>query len=102
MSDWIIFLDTPLYLRKYWILLRYIKQKLRIEKCHYKSDLKMLKAMFWWTKEFEENRLEFEKMLKEYGSKLIVIKRPEELIDLQANFKINRKEDNKNAEVKTI
>jgi len=45
MADKIIFLDTPLWKRRYSILLRYIKQQLLIEKCPYKSDLKMLKKM---------------------------------------------------------
>lgn len=74
MADKIIFLDTPLWKRKLRILFRYIKQQLRIEKCHYKSDLKMLKLMYKWTKDFENNRAELEKMLDQYKDKLIVIK----------------------------
>ena len=73
MADSIIFLDPPLRKRKYRILLRYIKQKLRIEKCHYKSDLNMLRKMYMWTRDFEEKRNEFEKMLNNYKDKLIVI-----------------------------
>jgi adenylate kinase family enzyme len=96
MADKIIFLDTLLWIRKYRILLRYIKQQLRIEKCHYKSDLKMLKLMYKWTKDFENNRLEFEKMLDQYNDKLIVIKnvrgRNEEYYDHIRNRKINFKE----------
>lgn len=73
MADKIIFLDTPLWKRKYRILFRYIKHQLGIEKCHYKSDLKMLKLMYKWTKDFERNRIEFEKMLNRYKNKLTVI-----------------------------
>lgn len=73
MADKIIFLDIPLWKRKYRIMLRYIKQQLTIEKCHYKSDFKMLKLMYKWTKDFEDNRAEFEKMLDQYIDKLIVI-----------------------------
>lgn len=73
LADKIIFLDPPLLKRKFLILLRYIKQKLRIEKCHYKSDLKMLKSMYMWTRDFENNREKFEGMLQEYKDKLIVI-----------------------------
>ena len=73
MADRIIFLDTPLWKRKYRILLRYIKQQLGIEKCHYKSNLKMLKLMYMWTKDFECNRTDFENMLNQYKHKLTVI-----------------------------
>lgn len=73
MADRIIFLDTPLWKRKYRILLRYIKQQLGIEKCHYKSNLKMLKLMYMWTKDFECNRTDFVKMLNQYKHKLTVI-----------------------------
>lgn len=45
------------------IVKRFLKQKLGLEKCHYKPDLNMLKAMFQWTKEFEEKRPEHEERL---------------------------------------
>jgi len=79
MSDKIIFLDTPLWKRRYRILLRYIKQQLLIEKCHYKSNLKMLKKMYKWTREFENNRAKFEKMLHQYSNKLITVKNVKEI-----------------------
>jgi len=73
-ADRIVFVDPPLYIRKYRIIKRFIKQKLKIEKCHYKSDVEMLKAMFKWTKEFEKNRDDFEAMLNGYKEKLVVVK----------------------------
>jgi adenylate kinase family enzyme len=79
MADKIIFLDTPLWKRNYRIFLRYIKQRLRLEKCHYKSDFKMLKLMYKWTKEFEQNRVSFEQMLNQYENKLLVIKNANQL-----------------------
>ena len=79
MADKIIFFDTSLWKRKYRILLRYIKQQLRVEKCHYKSDFKMLKSMYKWTKEFEDNRENFEKMLKQYENKLTITKNAKNL-----------------------
>ncbi|MEG1257312.1 hypothetical protein [Clostridium sp.] len=79
MADKIIFLDTPLWKRRYRILLRYIKQQLLIEKCHYKSNLKMLKKMYKWTREFENNRAKFEKMLHQYSNKLITVKNVKEI-----------------------
>lgn len=71
MADTIIFLDTPLWKRRIRILTRYLKQKLGIEKCHYKSDLMMLKMMYEWTRDFEQNRGNFETKLKRYNKKLI-------------------------------
>lgn len=73
-AERIVFVDPPLYIRKYRIIKRFIKQNLKIEKCHYKPDLEMLKAMFKWTRDFEKNRTDFEDMLNCYSEKLIVIK----------------------------
>jgi adenylate kinase family enzyme len=74
MADSIIFLDIPLWKRKVRILLRFIKQQLKIEKCNYKSDINMLKKMYKWTRDFENNRVEFVRMLSQYDNKLITIK----------------------------
>ncbi len=71
MADTIIFLDTPLWKRRIRILTRFLKQKLRIEKCHYSSDFMMLKMMYKWTRDFEQNRDSFEAKLKLYNDKLI-------------------------------
>jgi len=71
MADTVIFLDTPILLRKFRILKRFVKQQLKIEKCHYKSDFKMLKQMFKWTTEFERDRKNFEKMLQQYQNKVL-------------------------------
>lgn len=78
-ADKIIFLDTPLCIRKFRIVFRFIKQQLRIEKCNYKSNLNMLKHMFKWTKEFEDNRKEYEERLFKYRDKLIWIFHSKEL-----------------------
>lgn len=81
-ADKIIFLDTPLFIRKYRIITRFMKQKLGMEKCHYKSDITMLKAMFRWTKEFEQNRQAHEERLMQYKDKLIWVKSVRELEDM--------------------
>lgn len=72
-ADTIIFLDTPLWKRKTRIFLRFIKQKLGIEKSHYTSDVQMLKMMYKWTRDFERNRVNFEKRLQPYHHKLIIL-----------------------------
>lgn len=71
MADTIIFLDTPLWKRRLRIFVRYVKQKLGFEKCHYKPDLNMLKMMYKWTRDFEENRDKFEAKLKLFENKVI-------------------------------
>ncbi|SDT40324.1 Adenylate kinase [Paenibacillaceae bacterium GAS479] len=71
MADTIIFLDPPLWKRKIRIFTRYLKQNLGIEKCHYKSDLKMLRMMYKWTRNFELKREQFESKLQPHKHKLI-------------------------------
>ncbi len=73
MADKIIFLDIPLWKRKVRIFTRFIKQQIGIEKCHYKADFRMLRLMYQWTDDFEKNRAGFEKMLKQFDNKLIVV-----------------------------
>ena len=73
MADTIMFIDTPKDIRTKRIIKRFIKQKLHLEKCNYKPTLKMLKKMFEWSNEFEQNRDEFEKLLSKYNEKLEII-----------------------------
>lgn len=74
LADTIIWLDPPLFLRKIRILTRFIKQKLHIEKCNYKSNYSMLKKMYQWTKDFESKRDELNNILKFNGKKLVILK----------------------------
>lgn len=73
MADTIIFIDPPLYKRKFRIFSRFIKQKLGLEKSQYKPSLIMLKKMYMWTNEFERDREKFEAILKQYEKKLIIL-----------------------------
>jgi hypothetical protein len=80
LADTIIVLDPPLWKRKYRIFARYVKQQLGIEKCHYKSDWKMLRNMYRWTRDFERNRAAFEARLRPYQSKIVRLKDSRELL----------------------
>jgi adenylate kinase family enzyme len=71
LSDKIIYLNTNYNIRKIRIIKRYIKQKLKLEKISYKSNLKLLIQMYKWNKEFEINKDEFEHQLTKYNDKLI-------------------------------
>jgi len=73
MATHIIFLDPPLRLRKRRILTRCLKPRLHLEACHYKSDLTVLKQMYKWTRDFEQNRVQFEGLLEKYQPKLTKI-----------------------------
>ena len=73
LADRIIYLNVPLNFRKRRILSRYIKQKIGIEKSNYKPNIKILKSMYKWTKEFELEKEVFENHLKKYTIKLIVL-----------------------------
>ena len=73
IADKIIYLDIPLKIRKRRILYRYIKQRLGLEKCNYMPNMKMLKNMYKWTSEFENNKINFEKDLFRYEEKLTIL-----------------------------
>ncbi|MBE6082150.1 hypothetical protein EQM13_06855 [Acidilutibacter cellobiosedens] len=79
LADKIIFLDTPLYIRRYRIISRFIKQKVGYEKSNYKPTYDMLKHMFIWTNDFEKNRNVHEDRLMDYENKLLWIKSVNEL-----------------------
>ncbi|SFS56168.1 hypothetical protein [Paenibacillus sp. 453mf] len=74
LADKIIFLDPPLWKRKIRIMTRIVKQKLGLESCHYNPDLSMLRKMYQWTTDFEQNRNHFEEKLQLYDEKVIRLK----------------------------
>lgn len=53
-ADHIIFLDIPIRKRSQRIVIRYIRQLLRIEKANYQPTFTMFRRMFKWNKYFEE------------------------------------------------
>lgn len=79
MAETIIFLDTPLQTRKCRIIMRFIKQKLGVEKCNYKPTFEMFRLMFKWTDDFEKNKNKYGDMLLLYKNKLIRVKSEKEL-----------------------
>lgn len=87
LADWVIFLDPPLALRKKRIWRHYLKQKWGLEKSHYSSNLKMLQAMYRWTKAFEKNRPDFLEMLERDSNHYICIQDETELEPLLEHLK---------------
>lgn len=74
LCDEVIVLYTPRWRRIIRIFIRFIKQKLKIEECNYKSDFKMLKKMWGWSWEFEKKSETLQKALGPHRYKVIVIK----------------------------
>lgn len=73
-ADSIILLEPHVKIRKYRILLRWVKQNLRLEKCGYKPNLKMLRMMFKWTKSYETGTDTLKKRLAAYNQKVSVLR----------------------------
>ena len=74
MADKIIYLDIPVRVRKVRIFNRFVKQLLRIEKCNYKVNFKMLRLMYKWTDDFEKEKDDFLEKLSKYKDKLVIVK----------------------------
>ncbi|MFS0690165.1 hypothetical protein AB1K89_13110 [Sporosarcina sp. 179-K 8C2 HS] len=74
LADIVIWLDPPLWKRKYRILSRHVKQVIGVEECAYEPDLQMLRNMYKWTKQFEEKREELDGILQPYLDKVLVVR----------------------------
>ncbi|MFC5605059.1 hypothetical protein [Sporosarcina koreensis] len=74
MADIIIWLDPPLWKRKFRILSRHVKQVIGMEECAYVPDFQMLRNMYKWTKQFEGEREGLDGILQPYLDKLIVVR----------------------------
>ena len=72
-ADKIIYLNIDVKTRKRRIIKRFIKQRLKLERCNYNPDIEMLKLMYKWTNEFEKNKSEFENKIEKYSDKLVKI-----------------------------
>lgn len=73
-ADSVIQLEPPVFVRKRRILLRWIKQRLKLEKCGYNPNLTMLKLMSKWTKEYENGTDGVKERLAKYKDKIYLIK----------------------------
>jgi len=73
LAEKIIYLEISKKTRNIRIFIRYIKQKLRIEKSSYEPTIKMLQEMYRWSNEHENNKYELERSLNMYKEKLEII-----------------------------
>jgi len=80
-ADMIILLEIPLRIRKRRIALRWIKQRLGIEKSLYAPRYEMLKCMLGWAKGYDAGKDELFERLIPYGDKLVVLQNQKETDD---------------------
>ncbi|HBN85443.1 MAG TPA: hypothetical protein DDZ89_16555 [Clostridiales bacterium] len=73
-ADLIVLLDIPLCIRKYRIILRFIKQKLGIEQCAYRPSVYMLKNMFRWAKNYDTGSDGVRNRVMNYRDKTVILK----------------------------
>ena len=68
MADKIIVVEPSYNVRKKRIIKRFIKQKLKIERCNYKPTFKMLINMFKWNKKYEQEKEKLYILLSKYNN----------------------------------
>jgi len=73
-ADSVILLEPPVGVRKRRIVLRWIKQVLRLEKCGYRPGLYMLKNMFKWTRNYENGTDTLKERLEPYQQKVTILR----------------------------
>lgn len=71
-ADTIILLDIPYSLIQFRIIIRWVKQNLKIEKCEYIPSIYMLKFMFKWSKWYKDNKNFFVQNFNQHKSKLVI------------------------------
>lgn len=82
-ADWIILLDPSYRVRTYRIIRRFIRQKIGAERANYHPTFNMLKKMFVWNKNYEnQHRNEIITLLEPYDDKLIILKNNKEIAQL--------------------
>ena len=70
-SDCILIMDTPSRVRKLRILIRWVKQILKLEHSNYRPTLNMLRNMFRWSSSYDEDYNNFMVMLEPYKEKVM-------------------------------
>lgn len=78
-ADTIVLLEIPLHVRKRRIVLRWIKQRIGIEKSLYIPSYTMLKCMLGWAKNYDCGKGELYDWLRPYQDKLIVLHNHQEI-----------------------
>ncbi len=77
-ADEIVLLDIPQAVRNRRILLRWVKQNLGMEKCSYKPDFAMLRAMFRWARLYDTGEDGMKARVLLFGEKVTVLRSDKE------------------------
>lgn len=97
-ADEIIFLDPSYSARRFRIIKRFVRQKLRLEKAHYQSTFKIFLKMFKWNRHFEEvGKPAFYEKYEGTLDKTVVLKKNADIknyLSLEVNHNGNRFENN--------
>lgn len=72
-ADLIIYLDIKKKIVERRIIIRWIKQKLKIEKTNYKPDIKMLRLMYKWAREDINKKEEKINFIKSLNKNVIIL-----------------------------
>lgn len=72
-ADYIIYLKPSVMTRRIRIMTRFIKQKLGLEDCLYTPNLRMLKAMYIWTNNYEQGKDNLEERINQYSEKITTL-----------------------------
>lgn len=72
-ADHIVLLEIPYRIRKKRILLRWIKQNLGMDKCIYRPNREVLKAMFRWAKNYDRGTDGTKQRVAQFEEKVVVL-----------------------------
>lgn len=72
-ADQVILLQPPAAVRDWRILRRWFRQRAGKEACGYRPDLKMLKSMFRWRRNFDSGRDGLKERLEPFGEKILLL-----------------------------
>lgn len=78
-ADAVILLDMPPLVRRKRIVLRWIRQRLGIERCAYRPSFEMLKAMFKWAKNYDTGADELKYRVEMFHEKAIILRSNREI-----------------------
>ncbi|MET1249277.1 DNA topology modulation protein FlaR [Sporolactobacillus sp. STCC-11] len=74
-ADQILFLDPPNRVRQYRIVKRFIRQKLHLEKANYRPSLHILRRMFAWNAQFQnQDRKQVFHSLRSFSKKIVLLR----------------------------
>jgi adenylate kinase family enzyme len=72
-ADAVILLDPPRHVRRWRIIIRWIKQNMGIEACGYRPRLAVLRSMFKWTRAYDTGADGMKERVAQFAQKMVVL-----------------------------